>query len=140
MKRWLAPLAALSFVACSGSSAPPTGQTGALATIPVTSKSRQALERFQRGRDLLDNLRFAEAAEEFGEALKLDPNFVSAKALHGGGTFGPDGLRELQQAAMKSAGLPQAEKDYIDVLLANRQGRPGQQRKSLEGARSACAG
>lgn len=125
MKTWLAHSAAVSalfLVACSGSNATPAGQTPAPAMIPVTATSPQAIAHFERGRDLLDNLRFAEAADAFSEALAIEPTFVSAHALHGAARPGPEGLREIEQAAIDAKALPQAERLAIDALLATRQG------------------
>src|SRR5207247_715773 len=84
---------------------------------PVTSKTPQALEHFKKGEALLDNLRNAEAAEEFAEALKLEPDFVLAHALHGQAIFGPAGLKEIEEASSKASALPEAERTYVDAIM-----------------------
>ena len=78
--------------------------------IPITSKSPEAIEHFKKGRALTENVRNAEAVEEFNQALKLDPDFVSARAYLGIATFGGAGLKELEQANASAAGLPETER------------------------------
>src|SRR5688500_18820785 len=92
------------------------------ATIPVTSKSPEAVAHFQNGEMLLDNLRTSEAAEAFSQALKLDPDFILARAYHGQATPGPDGLKEIESAREAAGSLPEAERTLIEGIAANRRG------------------
>ena len=72
----------------SVSSASSTTQPAKPAEIPITTKSPEALEHFKKGDQFFENVRNAEASREFGEALKLDPDFVQARALYVS-LFGP---------------------------------------------------
>src|SRR6476661_1988040 len=89
MKRVLFVIAAATLTACtspppsSSTSAAGTAATSSATTITATSKSPEALEHFRKGEALLDNLRTTEAAEEFNQALKLDPDFVLGHVYHG---------------------------------------------------------
>jgi tetratricopeptide (TPR) repeat protein len=124
MTRLLPLLAALTVVSCAAPSNPaPTTKPEAAppaATVPITSKSPDAVALFRKGEMLVNNSRVAEAADAFAEALKLDPNFALAHAGHGQATPGREGLKEIEGAAGAGATLPQAERFYIDGLLALR--------------------
>ena len=112
--------AALLFAACSSGSTTRAPQESSSSTIPITSQSPEAIARFQKGVDLLDNLRTAEAEDEFSAAIALDAGFVQAHAYRGQALPGPEGLEEIRSAAAASAGLPEAERVLIDGILANR--------------------
>lgn len=92
------------------------------ATITATSKSPEALAHFQKGQELFDNLRTTEAAEEFAQALKLDPDFALAHVYHGLATPGPNGLNEMEAAAAAAARLPEPERMLIEGATAERRG------------------
>ena len=118
-------MAVVAISGCSSSTAPPQPSAAndtAGAKIPITSKSPEAVEHLKKGEALLVNLRTTEAAAEFGEALKLDPDFVLAHAYHGQATPGPDGLKEIETAASAASSLPEAERVLVQGLLATRQG------------------
>lgn len=121
-----APLFVVAALLLSGCSAPPSSTPASApptpTTIPITSKSPEALAHFQKGEMLLDNLRTDEAAEEFSQALKADPAFVLARAYHGQATQGPDGLKEIEGAAASAQSLPEAERTLITAIAANRRG------------------
>jgi tetratricopeptide (TPR) repeat protein len=121
MKRAFVYIAALSLFGCSSgtTNAPVVAQAPSL-EIPMTSKSPEAIDHFKKGRALLENVRNVEAVEELNQALKVDPEFVSARAYLGIATPGPDGLKELEQASSHAAGLPEAERLLIDANLASR--------------------
>jgi tetratricopeptide (TPR) repeat protein len=109
-----------------------TEQTAAPATaISRTSKSPEAVAHLQKGETLLDNLRITEAADEFSQALKLDPDFVLARAYHGQATPGPDGLKELESAKQAAGSLPEAERVLIDAMVASRRGDAAETRTAL---------
>jgi tetratricopeptide (TPR) repeat protein len=123
MKRILACLAACFFVACSSANAPaPAEQTPTLKEVPITSKSPEAIEHFRKGRDLSDNLRQSEAASEFEQAVKLDPDFALALAYRGISTPGAAGLKDIEDAKAKSASASKPEQLMIDAALAGRRG------------------
>ena len=82
MKLFCPVLAALLFAACSSGSTTRASQESS-STIPITSQSPEAIARLQKGVDLLDNLRTAEAEDEFSAAIALDAGFVQAHAYHG---------------------------------------------------------
>ena len=120
MKR-LPVLAFVSLLfACA--SPPPEPQTPAApAEVPITSKSAEAIDHFKKGRELTDNSRFADAQQEFDQALKLDPDFVMAMVYKANGTFGPEGATLLEQATAKAASLSKPEQLVVAATLAGRQ-------------------
>ena len=116
-------LCALLLAACSSTPSPESAAAPAApAMVPTTTKSPEALAHYQKGEALFENARAAEGVEEFKQALQADPEFVSAKALHGFGTPGPEGLQELEAAATAAGSLPEAERLVIEGLLAERRG------------------
>jgi tetratricopeptide (TPR) repeat protein len=135
MRKWFV-VAAVVLSACSspnGGSAPPAAETAAPApaTLKPTSKSPEAIAHFEKGEALLDNLRTAEAADEFAEALKLDPDFILARAYHGQATPGPDGLEEMESAAAAASSLTEAERLLIEGMVTNRRGEFAASREAL---------
>ena len=133
MKTSLIAIAAALLAACSSqpaSTAASQQPDATSTTISVTSKSPEAVAHFQKGETLLDNLRTSEAAEEFSQALKLDPDFVLARAYHGQATPGPDGLKEIESAREAAGSLPEAERTLIEGIAANRRGDFAQARAS----------
>ena len=121
MKAALLVLATVVLTGCSSQTPTPPAAAPAT-TIPVTSKSPEAVSHFHKGQELFDNLRTTEAAAEFEQALKLDPDFALARASHGFATPGPAGLKEIEAAAAASASLPEAERLAIEGALAFRRG------------------
>ena len=123
MKKILAVLGVFSLVACSSANAPaPAEQTQVLNEVPITSKSPEAIEHFRKGRDLGDNLRQAEAAREFDQAVKLDPDFALALAFRGTATPGAAGLKDIEDAKAKSGSASKPEQLLIDATLGARRG------------------
>jgi tetratricopeptide (TPR) repeat protein len=121
MKRLLLTLGvALPLMACtvSAPSEPPKSAT----EVPVTSKSTEAIDHFKKGRDFSDNLRAAEAVQEFDQAIKSDPDFALAIAYRGAATPGPDGLKDLEEASAKASGASKPEQLQIAAMLASRRG------------------
>jgi tetratricopeptide (TPR) repeat protein len=122
MKRLLLSLSvALSFISCSSSAPAPAEQPKPPAEIPITSKSPEAIDHFKKGRDLSDNLRNAEAAQELDQAIALDPDFAQALAYRSGGVPGPEGLKDLEQASAKAGAASKPEQLLIAALLSGRQ-------------------
>jgi tetratricopeptide (TPR) repeat protein len=117
---------ALLFASCSSqpTSAPAaeSAPAPALAKVPVTTKSPEALAHYQKGLEYFENARGAEGTEELKQALALDPDFATAKLLHGVGTPGAEGLKEMEAALAASAKLPEAERLLIEASVAQRRG------------------
>jgi tetratricopeptide (TPR) repeat protein len=131
MKHLLLVAAAAAMTACSspsststtaGHTAAPSANAPATTTITATTKSPEALTHFKKGTDLFDNLRTTEAAVEFAEALKLDPDFALAHVYHGLATPGPEGVKEIEAAAAASGSLPEPERTMIEGAAAGRRG------------------
>lgn len=97
--------------------------------VPVTSTSMEAVEAFNRGRDLALNTRYSEAMKEMEAALKLDPKFAFAMAWLGSMTPGADGIAKLDEASKLAASLPPPERDSIDELRARTAGDRGKARE-----------
>jgi tetratricopeptide (TPR) repeat protein len=96
--------------------------------VTMTSKSPEAVQHLKRGEALLVNVRTSEAAAEFEQALKLDPDFILAHAYRGQAMPGPDGLKELESAASAASTLPEGERTLIQGILATRQGESAKAR------------
>jgi tetratricopeptide (TPR) repeat protein len=96
--------------------------SAALAEIPVTSSSPQAVQEFRAGQDKAINFQIPEAAAHFTKALALDPNFVQAQAWMGKVTAGVAGQAQLEKAVQAAASLSPAERKSVEVLLAERRG------------------
>jgi tetratricopeptide (TPR) repeat protein len=90
--------------------------------VSVTSKSPDAITAFQKGRDLVDNARGAEAIEHLKKAVELDPEFAQAHAYLGMLSPGPAGADELAKAVTLAAKLPEDEKTLITAQKAFRDG------------------
>jgi tetratricopeptide (TPR) repeat protein len=126
MKKLSILVAALSIGACSGGTSTSNGAatSSEIAKPPASAalESPEAIDHYNKGLALFDNVRTAEAAEEFGAALKAAPDFVLAHAFHGFVTPGPEGLKEIEQAASAASTLPEANRAQVESLLANRRG------------------
>ncbi|HEV8397531.1 MAG TPA: tetratricopeptide repeat protein [Vicinamibacterales bacterium] len=135
MKRLSLVACVLLFSACSSpsNSTPATASAPAPAKIPITTKSPEALAHYQKSVAFFENARPAEGLDELKQALALDPQFVSAKAFHGGGTPGPDGVKEMEEALAAAASLPEAERLLIEAAVAQRR---GEQDKAASALRS----
>lgn len=112
---------------CAGCAAQPAttplAEAPASGTIvPISSKSPEAVEHLKKGEVMLDNLRVDEAQREFDAALKLDPDFVLARAYHGQVTPGGEGLAELGKAAAAAGSLPESERALVQGFDAERRG------------------
>jgi tetratricopeptide (TPR) repeat protein len=94
------------------------------AEVTVTSKSPEAVAEFEKGRDLVDNLRAMDAIAHFQKAVELDPDFALAHAYLGRAVPGADGAASLEKAVTLSASLPEAEKTVIQAMSQSRAGDP----------------
>lgn len=123
--------------ACAKEPTPPTAATPGQAAKPakpaeppkveakeiaISTASPEALASFEKGRDLLMNVRESEAAPFFQKAVELDPNFAVAHAYVGVVTDGAEGLASLEKANTLAEKLPEAEKTLVEALLAERRG------------------
>jgi tetratricopeptide (TPR) repeat protein len=87
--------------------------------ITVTCTSPQAKAAFERGMELRDAARWAEAAAQFKKAGDLDPDFALAKAFECLTTAAPaDAAKAGESALAKSAALPSAERAAVEALVA----------------------
>ncbi len=88
----------------------------------VTTSSERAFRRFVRGKELYDNLHFAEASKAFESSLGADPEFALAR-LHlalsrlAGGEI-ETGVAALKQAIGQEAGLPGRDRLFALALGA----------------------
>src|SRR4051812_1542027 len=112
---------------CAGCAAEPATKPLAQApasgtVVPITSKSPEAVEHLKKGEVMLDNLRVDEAQREFDAALKLDPDFVLARAYQGQVMPGGEGLTEIAKAAAAANSLPESERALVQGFDAERRG------------------
>jgi tetratricopeptide (TPR) repeat protein len=139
----LALVIAFAATGCDAPARPSTGAhaaspsasvatSGTLDQVPITSKSKEAVGIFAKGRELQLNTREAEAIAAFTTALALDPDFTQAHAYRGYLTPGEAGTQELEAAAKKTAGLPEAERLVIEELVAMRAGDRAKSRELSE--------
>src|SRR6188768_403128 len=115
MRTLVVTLLTAALAGCS--STPPKAEAPApTGLISETSKSPEALEHFHQGQTLFYNLRTADAAAEFEQALRLDPDFVLARAYHAQSTPGDKGIRETEDAAKAADSLPEAERLFVQAI------------------------
>jgi tetratricopeptide (TPR) repeat protein len=97
--------------------------------IPATTSSQEALAQYQKGLDLLDNVRIAAASAALEKALSIDPAFASARATLASLTPAPRNEELIQKALSESAALPEAERAQIELIAANIHGDDARQRE-----------
>lgn len=88
--------------------------------MPITTSSKKALENYNKGLELIDKFRTLEAVKYFDKAVSLDSNFAMAylqKALIS--TNASDVEKNLEIASSKSVNASEAEKLFIDGIIAN---------------------
>jgi tetratricopeptide (TPR) repeat protein len=86
--------------------------------IPATTSNKEALEAFRLGIDMSENARGDEAREQFKKARTLDPKFLSAIAMEGAMTPGPDGDKTIADTLAQASALPEAEQVYLKIAQA----------------------
>ena len=119
----LTSIAVLALAGCSSQPAatPAADQSKpADAVMPVTSTSQEAIAAFRKGEMLVTNSRNAEGAAALEEALKLDPNFALARAMHGVAVPGAAGAKELDDSVAMASKAPEAERKFVEGLAAQR--------------------
>ena len=130
MRTLVVTLLTAALAGCS--STPPKAEAPApTGLISETSKSPEALEHFHQGQTLFYNLRTADAAAEFEQALGLDPGFVLARAYHAQSTPGDKGIRETEDAAKAADSLPEAERLFVQAIATGNRGDVADAEKML---------
>ena len=97
-------------------------------SLPITTKSPEALTLFQGGLVKLENLHGPEAMEDFRHAVKLDPDFALANIMMSFASVDPTVDPAEQVAARKRANASRAkvspdEQLVIDWLTNSSEGR-----------------
>ena len=100
--------AAIVLLTAAGLAAAPTGEQNRL----------QAVEHYEKGRDLMSSERFGEAVTEFQAAIQLDPLFTLAYYRKGQAHMT---LREYAQAEQAFVGCRQAHENLAGLQLSNRE-------------------
>jgi tetratricopeptide (TPR) repeat protein len=77
---------------------------------------------FDEARELLDNMRVAEARVLLERAIAADPSFAVAHALLGSTEPGPDGDQAIARAVELASTLPEPERLLVDWMRAQRAG------------------
>lgn len=90
--------------------------------IPVTTSVPAAREAFLKGREAVDNVRIAQARPHFEEAVRLDPKFALAHAYLSVGQPKAKALELLAKAVRLAVGHDAAERAWIELYQAQRQG------------------
>lgn len=102
-----------------------------VAVISVTTASESARAAFERGRILVDNLRFAEAVGELRKAIETDPKFALAHAyLAFLAANGPEREALAARAEALLGPLPEAERLLAQVLLSRARGADGKTKEA----------
>lgn len=104
----------------STNSAPATSASAGASgsQIPATTPKALALEAYQHGEGEFDMGHTAEARQDFKQALRLDPGFVSAMAFEGMTIGGADGEKKIADAIARGTALPAAEQLHLELLRA----------------------
>lgn len=94
--------------------------TAAGPAAPLTGEQhrRQALEHYEKGRDLMSSERFEQAVAEFKAAIELDPLFTLAYYRKGQAHMA---LKEYAQAEQAFVGCRQAHESLAGMQLSNRE-------------------
>ena len=92
--------------------------TAAGPAAPITSEQQrlQAVEHYEKGRDLMSSERFEEAVAEFKAAIQLDPLFTLAYYRKGQAHMT---LKEYAQAEQAFIGCRQAHENLAGLQLSN---------------------
>ncbi len=144
MKSVLAALAAASLVASSSAAlafpSPVTvkPQPAAEKLLTITAKSPEAVKAVEKALALSANVHITEAVEQLNAAIAADPDCALALALLGSMTMGNAGMDQLTKAERLAASLPEAEKQYITALAAERRGDDKAATTALQAAAAAA--
>lgn len=130
-RRAVAVSVVLLLVACGQQDEAATAVSGA-EKVPVTTSSARAMELYEKGRALLDDLHFFEAHELFLQAVDEDPQFamghfmVASTSLTAAEFF--DAVARADESA---AGASPGEQLYIRALVAAAENDQDAQRQAL---------
>lgn len=86
--------------------------------VPATTSKPLALEAYLNGLSEYDNGETADARQDMRQALRIDPQFVSALAMDAFLTPGPDGKKKLAEIMKRAGGLSAPERDHLELLQA----------------------
>jgi tetratricopeptide (TPR) repeat protein len=140
----LAVLATASLLVASSTAAAspilvaPNPLLAAKTLLTITSKSPEAVKSVETALELAANVRMTEAIAELNKALAADPDCALALALLGSLTMGNPAMEQLTKAENLSASLPEAEKQYIASLVAERRGDDKAATDALKAAAAAA--
>lgn len=99
--------------------------------MTVTTGNEEARQLFLEARRLVEDNRESEALPGLRKAVELDPGFALGRAYLGYYSSGGEGLRDLEEAVRLSAQLPEAERQFIHLLMAYRTGDAAQASKTV---------
>lgn len=115
--------------------APVAAAKPAAQEFPLTGNA-QSQEALKKGLAFLENSNVPAAKDFFAEAVKADPNCVSAAALAAFALPGAEGHKALAAVSPKIAALPEAERLWLQTYEAL---RAGDQAKTMETAQKLVA-
>lgn len=109
--------------------------------VPITTSSKQALEEYLVGRDLVEKLRTTEAHAHFVKAVQLDPEFALAHLGMANTAPGPvEFFASVQKAVALADRVSPGEANMIRVAEAGANSKPLEQRRLLEANAAAYPG
>lgn len=125
------PLAAafILFAAATSSAQAPTFAQPPTSRAHQEQDRRQALERYEKGRDLMASERFEDAVTEFQAAIKLDPLLTLAYFRKGQAHMA---LKEYAQAEQAFIGCRQAHESLAGLQLSNREEAERRREEEIE--------
>lgn len=101
--------------------------------IPITTSSKDALDYFLQGRELLENFENTLAASLFDQAIAADTNFAMAYLLR---SFAEGALEarmsDLKKATSLAENVSEAEQNYIAMINAAYAGNSLRQKEYLD--------
>lgn len=140
--RGMRPLAATAgiiclFAACHQGDPNPQSQV----KVPITTVSDEARAAYLHGRDLLENLRFADAHQYFVSATEIDPGFALAwMAVASTSPTAHDFFAAMRRATSTAENASSGEQMMIRALEAAGNADPETQRSQLEALVAAYPG
>ena len=108
-------------------------QTSNSDQMPITTSSKNAREKFIKGRDLIESQRRTEALKYFSDAIKEDPNFAIAYLYRAQTQPAPkEAFADLKKANSLSDKVSEAERLQISGLEAGVNGNSMKQKEDYE--------
>jgi tetratricopeptide (TPR) repeat protein len=100
--------------------------------MPVTTSSAEALQAFQAGEELFDNVQYHDAERQFERAVKLDPQFALAYLYLALSNPSAKGFYDnIHAASQNSSRVSEGERLLIEATLAGGNGEPTKQTELL---------